>query len=201
MNSGRSAKIGVVPVKADAIAATLVRNNKHKDFNKNFMRNITNKIINTDPNVIISPDQLHQIFLYIVLPLAGLAVLASLLVLLSPVISNDKLKKVLLVLVIVASIVCPTTIGTRNIEKSPTSALIFVQNKHCVTLFEGRSDEDFDIEESWSVSNGVIWNDKKNISTDSLEISFEREKFQEIGDKDNVYVEEATDLKFEELKE
>ena len=167
---------------------------------------ITNKIIHTDPNVIISPDQLHQIFLYIVLPLAGLAVLASLLVLLSPVISNDKLKKVLLVLVIVASVVCPAYIGRTNIEESPTSVLIFVQNDHCVTIFEGRSDQAFDIGEVWSFSDGKISTDDRTIALNrgrncGMEISFESAKFTELADNDNVYIEEATDIKFDELPE
>ena len=166
---------------------------------------ITNELVHTDPNIIISPSQLQQIFLYIVLPLAGLAVLASLLVLLSQVI-NDILKKVLLVLVIVASVVCPAYIGRTNIEESPTSVLIFVQNDHCVTIFEGRSDQAFDIGEVWSFSDGKISTDDRTIALNrgrncGMEISFESAKFTELADNDNVYIEEATDIKFDELPE
>ena len=92
---------------------------------------ITSGILQFDQNVIISPDQLQQIYLYIVLPLAGLALLASLLVLFSHVLTNDKLKKILLFLIIAASIFLPVTVGMTMIEKSPSSLVIFVETIVC----------------------------------------------------------------------
>ena len=44
---------------------------------------ITSVSIKTDPNVILSASQMYQVFLYIALPLTALAVISSLLILMS----------------------------------------------------------------------------------------------------------------------
>ena len=128
---------------------------------------ITSGHLQFDQNVIISPDQLQQIYLYIVLPLAGLALLASLLVLFSPVLTNDKLKKILFILVTAASVILPITVGMTMIEKSPSSLLIFVQREDCVQIYPGitKVDQDFDIEELWSLSadGGSIINERREM--------------------------------------
>ena len=85
-----------------------------------FVYLITSGTLNTDPNVILSTSQMYNIYLYIALPLAAMAVIASLLLLLSPFL-NEKLKIGLHVLIIAVTIIYPIAAGTSMIEKSPTS--------------------------------------------------------------------------------
>ena len=117
---------------------------------------------------------------------------------LSSVFTNDKLKKVLLGLVIAASIIYPTAVGMTMIEDSPTPVLIFVQNDHCVTIFEGHTEnQTFDIENSLSLKDGFIFNNEGNVSQSI--IRFEIKKLNELGDVGNIFIEETTDLDIKNL--
>ena len=152
-------------------------------------------LLKFNKNVIISLDQLHQIFLYIVFPLAGLAVLASLLVLLS--FCNKTIKKILLFLVIAASVILPVTVGTIIVEKNPTPLFIFVQQGDCVQMFLGKTNanKDFDIQASWEFSEdrGSIHSGEGEVldleykceapsSERDLKIVFQKELFQKIAE-------------------
>ena len=161
---------------------------------------ITSGTLKTDPNVILSTSQMSEIYLYIALPLAALAVVASLQLLLSPVL-NDKVKTVLHVLIIAASIIYPTVTGMTMIEKSPTSVLIFVQNQQCVTIFEGHTNtnQSFNIDQSYNGRN-IFTEISRNFSQSDVDILFEDEKFNELGHEDNVNIEETTDIIITELK-
>ena len=136
---------------------------------------------------------MYNIYLYIALPLAALAVIASLLLLLSPLL-NDKLKIFLHVLIIAASIIYPTVAGITIIEKSPTSLLIFVQNDNCVTIFEGHTNtkQTFDIEQSF---------DGRNITrnTNLMESMVEPQKFEELAEKGYVFIQKITEIKMKDL--
>ena len=142
---------------------------------------------------------MYNTFLYIALPLAALAVIASLLLLLSPFL-NDKLKIFLHVLIIAASIIYPIAAGMTMIEESPPSVLIFVQNKHCVTIFEGHTNtnQTFDIKQSYNGRN-VSTESSRSFTLSNVEIIFEIQKFDDLAHKDNVHIEETTDIKMKEL--
>ena len=157
---------------------------------------ITNGIVNTDPNVIISPDQLHQIFVYIYLPLAGIAVLTSLLHLFPAVFCYEKVRSVFLVLVIAATVTLPAAIGMTMMERSPSSVLIFVQNDDCVQIYPGTTNEEkFYINFPWSLSSkGLISGGGKvldlssqtrNSSKKVLRINFDNETFNWIAKMNN----------------
>ena len=152
-------------------------------------------LLKFNKNVIISLDQLQQIFLHIVLPLAGLALLASLLVLLS--FCNNILKKILLFLVTAGSVILPVAVGTMIVEKNPTSLFIFVQQGDCVQTFLGitNANKDFDIQASWEFSEdgGSIhsgegevldleYNSEAPSSDRNLKIVFQNELFQKIAE-------------------
>ena len=158
-----------------------------------FVYLITSGTLNTDPNVILSTSQMYNIYLYIALPLAALAVIASLLLLLSPML-NKKLKTAIRVLIIAATIIYPTVAGMTMIERSPTSVLIFVQNKHCVTIFEGHTNTN----QAFNITQSEI---NKDFIRRNIEIRFESQKFYELADKENVHIKETTDIKVEELKD
>ena len=167
---------------------------------------ITSGIVNTDPNVIISPDQLHQIFVYIYLPLAGIAVLTSLLQLFPAVFCYEKVRSVFLVLVIAATVALPAAIGMTMMERSPSSVLIFVQNDDCVQIYPGTTNEEkeFDINFSWSLSSkGLISGGGKVLDLSSqtrksskrvLHINLDNETFNWIAKKNNIFIDEATDI-------
>ena len=137
-----------------------------------FVHLITSGSLNTDSNVILSTSQMHHIFLYIALPLAAFAVIASFLLLLSPLL-KDKLKTALYVLLIAASILYPTAAGMTMIEKSPTSLLIFVKSEHCITVFEGHSNtnQTFSIEQSYHGRN-ITTDTGRKFSERNVEIIF-----------------------------
>ena len=107
-------------------------------------------------------------------------------------------------MIIAASIIYPTAAGITLIEKSPTSVLIFVQNQHCVTIFEGHTNttQTFDIEQSFTSNRNVsIENNKgKDFISSNVKIRFEEKKFKELANKDNVYIEETKDIEIMKLK-
>ena len=78
---------------------------------------MTSESLKTDPNIVLSVSQMHHIYLRIALPLVALAVIASVLLLMSPLF-NDKLKKFLHLLIIAATIIYPIAAGTTIIEKT-----------------------------------------------------------------------------------
>ena len=172
---------------------------------------VTSNSLNSDSNVILSVSQMHHIYLYIALPLATVAIIASVLLLLSPLL-NDKLKKFLHVLIIAATIIYPIAAGTTIIEKSPTSVLIFVEQQECLHIFQGRtySEQDFELEKSWNLFNGSVYSRENkslelrtslgNFSKNTLSVSFEMETLKKLGDKRNVFIEESTNLTKAKLK-
>ena len=161
---------------------------------------LKSRILHTDPNVILSTGQMNHIYVYIALPLAAFAVIASVLLLLSPLL-KDKLKTALYVLLIAASILYPTAAGMTMIEKSPTSVFIFVQNDHCITIFEGHTNtnQTFDIEQSYNGGN-VTTDTGRQFSESNVEIIFETQNFDDLADTDNVYIEETADIKMKDLQ-
>ena len=174
---------------------------------------ITSGSLNTDHNVILSISQLNHIFLYIGLPLAALALIASLLLLVSPLL-NDKLKILLQLLIIAVTIIYPTAVGNTLIEKSPTSVMIFVKQQECVHIFQGRNyfEQEFDLDKSWILKKGSVYNAYQNKSwelkafeekpsKDTLYVSFEIENLIQFGEKKNeVFIEESTEVSPAKLK-
>ena len=166
-----------------------------------FIFSIIRGILNTDRNVILSTSQMYDTFLYIALPLCALAVIASVLLLLSPLL-NDKLKIFLHLVLIASSVIYPAAAGMTIIENSPTSVLIFVQNKHCVTIFEGHTNttQSFDIEQAYKYNKRNISIENKKDIIGNVKVRFDVKKFNELENEDNVYIEETTDIKIMKLK-
>ena len=172
---------------------------------------ITSGNIKTDANVILSASQMYQVFLYIALPLAALAVISSLLILMSPKL-NEKLKKFLHVVIIAATIVYPIAAGTTIIEQSPTSVLIFVKQHECVDIFQARDyfEQDFDLEKPWSILGGSVYNNEnkslelktfeRNPSKNTLYVSFGIETLKKLRDQKKVFIEESTNITKAKLK-
>ena len=172
---------------------------------------ITTGLLSTCPNSVINSDQLQQIFHHIILSLAALCCLACLLLLVSPVFTNQKLRKVCLALLTITSLLYPISAGLTLIDNSPSTVFLCSKHRDCLMVFEGKtfSNLNFSVEQPWILIDGKLHNNKDEISlsldneltasNSSLAIGFKKEILAEFNFKVYFLVKESKVIDWRKL--